>query len=312
MFLGDRPWHKALRTTMTFELSEFFPPATVYQDGIFTQLGKADTDVARSLVYCQNLHYLSMAINNSSVSSMIVDASLKDALELSRDVGIVLSVAPRAEYWALHNELVASQSIVLKIGERQIGDNCIIHPTAVIGQNVRIADDVSIGPNAIIEDGTVIGQGTQIAAGVVIGAEGLQTYTLNGRKSLIRHAGGVRIGHNVAILANAVVSKAIYPDYTEIGDNTQISLLSSIGHQSRIGSDCSIAGNVLIGGSVVMGDGVWVGPSATIKDGLVIDANAQIKLGSVVVKDVGMDEVVSGNFAIPHKQNLRAHVRKTK
>ncbi|MEM7125482.1 MAG: hypothetical protein AAF702_04095 [Chloroflexota bacterium] len=292
--------------------ADVFEPHYIYQEGQFARLAKPDSVHALSLVYCESQYYLQQAIQNQHVSVIITSTALVPLLDQAEDIGIIVSQNPRLDYWALHGRLVEAGLAQPNFVEAGIGTNCQIHPSAIISETVQIGNSVSIGACAVIEAYSIIGNSTLIAPGAVIGAEGLQTYSISGRKEFIRHAGGVKIGSGVTILANAVISKAIYPDYTVVDDNTQVSLLSSVGHQSRIGANCSIAGNVLIGGSVEMGDGVWVGPSATIKDGLTIGANAQIKLGSVVVKDIGEGEVVSGNFAIPHRLSLREYARKIK
>jgi UDP-3-O-[3-hydroxymyristoyl] glucosamine N-acyltransferase len=51
-----------------------------------------------------------------------------------------------------------------------------------------------------------------------------------------------------------------------------------------------------------------MGVSAAIAPGLDIGAGAQIKMGSIVVSDVLPGQVVSGNFALPHKVNMKRHL----
>ena len=55
-------------------------------------------------------------------------------------------------------------------------------------------------------------------------------------------------------------------------------------------------------GRVKIGANSYLGPNCTIKNGLFLGENTKISMGSVVTKDVKDDEVVTGNFAIPHKQ----------
>jgi UDP-3-O-[3-hydroxymyristoyl] glucosamine N-acyltransferase len=69
-----------------------------------------------------------------------------------------------------------------------------IHPTAVLGAQVELADSVSIGPGAVIGDYVHVGTGTRIEAGAVIGR-------------------GVRIGEFCRIYPRAV----LYPG-TELGN----------------------------------------------------------------------------------------------
>ena len=61
-----------------------------------------------------------------------------------------------------------------------------IHPTAVVGERVRLGEGVSIRPHAVIDEDVEIGPGTLIGAGCHIG-------------------GGSRIGSECIIHANVVV-----------------------------------------------------------------------------------------------------------
>jgi UDP-3-O-[3-hydroxymyristoyl] glucosamine N-acyltransferase len=185
------------------------------------------------------------------------------------------------------------------------GEGCRIHPTAVVSPKSWIGDRVEIAPHAVIEAYSAVDRDSFIGPGAIVGAEGLQVFATGEGATFVRHAGGVRVGRSVVLLANAVISKAVRPIFTEIGEYCSISLLTGIGHESRLGARCSLASNVVVGGSVTMKDDVWVGPSACIKDGVSIGARARILLGSVVVKDVADGEVLSGNFAIAHHRNLR-------
>ena len=46
-----------------------------------------------------------------------------------------------------------------------------IHPSAVVHNDVQLADGVTIGPNCVIDRGVSIGSGTVVEANVVIGKD---------------------------------------------------------------------------------------------------------------------------------------------
>ena len=269
---------------------------------------KCDTTLPDSLVYCEDTSYLQSAIKNSSVSVIITTPKLLAEHANPVGKGIVVSQHPRVDYWTLHNRMHRDRLILPQM-EFGMGTGCKIHPSAIVSQKTMIGDHVDIGANAVIEDYSIILDNACIGPGAVIGAEGLQTFDMDGQKVPVRHAGGAKIGPGVCVLANAVVSKAVRPSFTEIGDGTQISLLSSVGHECKIGRNCSVAGNVIVGGSVEIGDAVRIGPGVTIKDSVRIGSDANIRLGSVVIKDVGSGESVSGNFALMHDKNLMNYLR---
>lgn len=181
-----------------------------------------------------------------------------------------------------------------------LGGGTFIDTQVVIGERVRI------GRNCIILNGTIIEDDVVIHDNVTLGSEGMQTY-LSSFKGLrnVPHAGGVLIRRGVNLLQGVNVSKALYKEFTEIGEESIISIGASIGHGCILGKRVQVSGGALIGGSTVIGDGTWIGPRALIADSLVIGAAAKIRLGSVVVQDIPDQGDVSGNFALPHSMRLK-------
>jgi len=187
-----------------------------------------------------------------------------------------------------------------------------IHPTACISELCYIGRNVEIGPGAVLESYTHLGDEASVGPGAIIGACGhfFKYYTDGLFK--VEHAGGVWVSNAVHILAGAVVQKAAHPDFTLIGEESVVGPKAHIAHGCRIGARCILAGNVQVSGFSALGDDVWVGPSATITNLAKIGDRARIEIGSVVVRDVGKDEAVSGNFAYSHRMRLRDFAMKEK
>ena len=296
----------------SIRLSDIGLRVSVLADATFAHLGTADDAQPGALAYCENEHYLAVALANPNVAAILVrEEHLKRSEQQSpirSGLGIAITGQPKVVYWGLHNRLVSEGTLHPPMEmEFGIGSHVHVHPSASISPLSRIGDRSQIGPGAVVDDYSIIGEGCRLGPGAVVGAEGLQTVTDGNTLISVRHGGGARLGDGVTVLANAVVSRAARPVFTEVGNDCVISILSSVGHRSNLGRGCQLAGNVVVGGSVRMGEFVWVGPAACIKDGLRIGHRAQIKLGSVVVSDVPDDGVVSGNFAIPHRRNLLRH-----
>jgi len=57
-----------------------------------------------------------------------------------------------------------------------------------------------------------------------------------------------------------------------------------------------------IGGSDKIGEDVWIGIGAAISNGVTVGNRARVLLNAVVAYDVAEDEVVSGFYAMPHRQ----------
>ncbi|HEV2274037.1 MAG TPA: UDP-3-O-(3-hydroxymyristoyl)glucosamine N-acyltransferase [Acidobacteriaceae bacterium] len=178
-----------------------------------------------------------------------------------------------------------------------------IHPTAVVGSGVRIAEDASIGPCAVLEEqasigqGSVIGSGAVVGKGVIIGSR-CHLYprvviypgtTLGDR--VIVHAGAVLGGDGFGYVRDQATGeyiqfpqqgKLIIEDDVEIGANTtidrgaleetriargaKIDNLVHIGHNVRIGRNAVIAAQTGISGSSGVGDNAILGGQVGIGD----------------------------------------------
>ncbi len=119
-----------------------------------------------------------------------------------------------------------------------------IHPTAVVGTDVQLAEDVVIGPLCIVGDGVSIGAGTVlepkvlIADHVVIGegnhffpncAIGCCPQVLGFDTTM--KIGKLVIGNRNVIRENVTIHPSKFEDArTEIGDSNLIMVGSHIGH----------------------------------------------------------------------------------
>ena len=144
----------------------------------------------------------------------------------------------------------------------------MIHPTAVIGKDVEIADDVSVGPFSIIEDHVKIASGTQIGphchflgwttvgenckfhAGCVIG-DAPQDYGYKGEESY------VQIGSNNEFREYVTVHRGHREGKTTIiGNDCLLMVQSHVGHDCKIGNNVTLVNHVQCGGHVEIDDHV--------------------------------------------------------
>lgn len=167
-----------------------------------------------------------------------------------------------------------------------------VHPSAVIGRNVVLGENVSIGPCAVIEEDAHIGARTRIEAGVVIGrgvrvGEYCQIYprtvvysgTTLGNWVCV-HAGAVLgadgfgyvrnpatgaytqfpqqgtlvIEDEVEIGANTTIDRGALAE-TRIRRGTKIDNLVHVGHNCDIGEDVILVALTGISGSSTVGQG---------------------------------------------------------
>ena len=191
-----------------------------------------------------------------------------------------------------------------------------VHPTAHIGPQVALADQVTIGPGCVLDGDIQIGNGTRIGANVVLRNSvriGSNVTMRNGsvigedafsfgfsqpdhtRAEAIRFPcfGSVIISDHVEIGNNCVISRGTFRD-TILGERARINDLVHIGNEVQIGERTTITAHTDISARVKIGKGCWVGQSAAIRQGLTIGDGTGIGMGAVVIKDVAATTVVVG------------------
>lgn len=214
-----------------------------------------------------------------------------------------------------------------------------IHPSAVLGVDVRIDASAEIGPLAVIGDRAVIGKRTRIApfaligAGVEIGAD----CRIGGHAS-ISHARlgdrvnvypGARIGQegfgfavtpegfltvpqlglailhdDVEIGANSTIDRGGMTN-TVIGAGTRIDNLVQIAHGVQIGRCCALAAQVGIAGSTIIEDFVLMGGQAAVIGHVVIGRGAKLAAKAGAMQDVPAGAEVAGAPAQPVRTFMR-------
>lgn len=217
-----------------------------------------------------------------------------------------------------------------------------IHPTAILGSNVRLGAEVHIGANVVIADNTVIGDRSVILTGVcigeecalgngcllfpnvtlyagvtlkdrviihsgtVVGSDGFGYMRLGDRSVKIPQIGVVEIGEDVEIGANCTIDRS-KTGSTVIGARTKIDNLVHIAHNVKIGTDCIIVAQVGIAGSCQIGRGVVLAGQVGLKDHLIIGDGATVRAQAGVIGDVAAGEDVSGYPARPHMEKQRQY-----
>lgn len=266
----------------------------------------ANSHLKNSVCFVLTEEFLNIANSNNNIVAIITTEKLAD--RVMDEKGLVISDNPKRDFFNLHNELLKQN-----LNDIQVFNH--IDPSASISDTAKIYGNVKIGKNVVIEDfvvinnNTVIGDNTYIAQNVVIGARGMHNTMVDGKFITVKDAGGVYIGNNCEVLTGAIIQKSYFSEFTKIGNDTKISVGVKVGHGCIIGERTLVAGSVQLAGYNTIGNDVWIGPSSVLSHGLIIGNNAQIKLGSVVVKDVKEKEEVSGNFAYNHKKRIRNFVK---
>jgi len=187
-----------------------------------------------------------------------------------------------------------------------IGDSVVIYPFVYIGDGVTIGNNCVIYPQVVLHDSTELGDGVVIHSGSVLGTDGFGYMFIEDRHYKIPQIGRVIIGDDVEIGANVTIDRA-RTGSTRIGRGTKIDNLVHIGHNCNIGEHCVIVAQVGISGSVEIGKGVILAGQVGVKDHVKIGDGAIVGALSGVIGDVAAGSFVSGHYARPHQQDMRAY-----
>lgn len=282
-----------------YQLSQLFD--SPLRDGTFLWTQFAGTAQENSICFASSERYFKLACGNDAISAIVTTPQLARNAVTSK--GLVVVDEPEEVFYRLHNDLIAEHCMRVPI-EPGLHPTARIHPTAYVDKYTQVGANVEVAPGAVVMSGSVLKENVVVGPNAVIGGDGhffkrFGTTLLN-----IRHAGGVWLEAGVHVLAGAVVSRSLHPDFTRIGANSVVSVKCHVGHGCIIGERTILAGSSQISGYSKIGSDAWIGPGAVVGNLLQIGDRARIEVGSVVVQNVSEGSRVSGNFAISHSANM--------
>jgi len=145
------------------------------------------------------------------------------------------------------------------------GNGNKIHPTAVIGPNVKMGNNNYIGPFCIIG------------------------FPAEHKDFWDEPTGHVEIGNNCVFTGHVTVDAGTeQPTY--IGHNVWMLKHSHVGHDAFIGNDVTISCGAKIGGHATICPGCNIGLNATIHQRVEVPHNCMIGMNAAVTKKLEMKE----------------------
>jgi UDP-N-acetylglucosamine acyltransferase len=199
----------------------------------------------------------------------------------------------------------------------------MIHPTAIVHSDAKLAQDVEIGPYAVIGGHVEIGSGTFIGSHSVITG-----HTRIGKDNRIFHhnvlgeapqdkkyAGEptrLEIGDGNTIREFCTFNTGTAQDVgvTRLGDDNWVMAYAHLAHDSQVGSHTILANMVTLAGHVTIHDHVILGGGTMVHQFCRVGAHAFTAGGSIVLRDVPPFVMASGNSAAPHGINVEGLKRR--
>jgi UDP-3-O-[3-hydroxymyristoyl] glucosamine N-acyltransferase len=282
-------------------------------DAVITEVAAIEGAGPGSVVFAVDKEAMTRALA-SKAGAILANRSLEDA-ELPLDPRVLWVDDARYSFAVVGYRL------------RGRGFEPGVHPSAVVGERVRIGAGTRIGPGVVLEDGvvvgsecnlvarvvvhggTVLGNRVVVQAGAVLGSTGFG-YARNkatGEYLIFPQQGRLLVEDDVEIGANTTIDRGALGE-TRIGRGTKIDNLVHIGHNCIIGKHVVIAAQTGISGSSVVEDGailggqVGIGEHATVGPGVILGGGAGVLSGK---KMRGPGEVFWGRPARPLKEYLR-------
>ncbi len=182
--------------------------------------------------------------------------------------------------------------------QAEVGDDVTIGPYAIIGDHVKIGDRTEIGPHAVIDPYAEIGTDCQIYQFASVGTVP-QSLKFEGEQSWTRIGNGCIIREFVTINRGTKDGDGV----TQIGDNCLLMAYTHIAHDCRLGNHVVMANNATLAGHVTIGNHATVGGLSAIHQFVRVGDYAFLGGKSVVVKDIPMYVLASGDRAQLHGLN---------
>ncbi len=188
----------------------------------------------------------------------------------------------------------------------ELGDRTVIQAGAYVGEGSKLGADCWVYPNATIYHGVTIGNRAILHSGCVVGADGFGFVFEGDHYEKFPQIGGVRIGDDVEIGANACVDRGALGD-TILESGVKLDNLVHVGHNCRIGKHVVMAAQCGLSGGVVMEDYVIAGGQVGISEKAHIEAKAVLgaQCGILPHKRLTGGQTYWGTPARIHREHLK-------
>ena len=199
----------------------------------------------------------------------------------------------------------------------------MIHPTAVIAADARIADGVEIGAYSIVGSQVSIDSGTRIWPHVVISGpcsigrdNRIYSFCSVGEAPQDKKYAGedtrLIIGDRNTIRESCTLNRGTLQDKheTRIGDDNWIMAYVHVAHDCIVGNHTILANNVTLAGHVEVGDHAILGGFTKAHQFCRIGTHAFCGMDSSLNRDVPPYVTASGHFATPRGVNTEGLKRR--
>ena len=188
-----------------------------------------------------------------------------------------------------------------------IGEGTILFPHTFIGDGSVLGADCIVHPNVTLRERTILGNRVIVQSGAVVGGDGFGFVTVDGEHLKVPQVGNVIIEDNVEIGSNTAIDRATTGS-TIVKRGTKIDNLVHIAHNDVIGEHCFIVAQTGISGSVTVGHHVTLAGQTGTTGHINIGANSVFIGRAGITKDTPANYFGAGTPARPHQEWVREQV----
>ncbi len=183
------------------------------------------------------------------------------------------------------------------LGRRcKIGRGTILYPGTVINDEVQIGDACVLYSNSNIRERCRVGNRVILQPGAVVGSDGFGFAFQDDHYEKIPQAGIVVLEDDVEIGAHTTIDRATLGE-TRIGRGTKLDNLIQVAHNVTIGEHTVIAAQTGISGSTHIGNYVKIGGQSGFVGHIHIGDESVVGAQSGITKNVPEKSYVTGNPA---------------
>ncbi len=251
------------------------------------------------IVFVNHPKYYDKALDSEATVILIdqrVDCPAGKALLISED--------PFGDFNKINNHYARHSGFREELHGAEIGEDTFIHPSAVLGNNVKIGSNCHIFPNVVIGDGTIIGDNVVIQSNTVLGGDAFYYRKLQDRYDRLVSVGNIIIGNHVEIGNGCTIDRGV-TDSTIIGDGSILDNQIQIGHDTVIGKRVLIAAQTGIAGCCLIEDDVTIWGQVGMASGVTVEK------GTVLLAKCGVNrDLKKGTYFGPIAEEFRSYLRK--
>lgn len=160
-----------------------------------------------------------------------------------------------------------------------------IHPTAVIGEGVRLGRGNVVGPHAVLLGPLEVGDDNWIGPGVTIGTPPEIRGAVHGAGWAEPVGAGVVVGSRTVLRERVTVQQGSHRP-TRVGDDCFVMAGAYVAHDGDVGDGVTLSAGAALAGHVEVGDGANLGMGVTVHQRRVVGPGAMVGMGAVVTRDV--------------------------